>query len=148
MIDVVCSGMLPERISRPLIKRTIEGTFGVTRRRPNGSVGVGFISDKEIRVLNKKYLGKDAPTDVLSFSSGPSVPDGRLGKNRKKEWGDILVSSATTKRNAVEREVSFKEEVVRLIAHGMLHLFGYDHCSKKQEERMFALQERVVSRVV
>jgi probable rRNA maturation factor len=147
MIDVANYGKLPASISRPLIQRTVERSFLVTRRRPTGNVTICFLSDKEIRELNKKYLGKDAPTDVLSFSADPRVPDGRPMKDRKKEWGDILISAATTKRQSAERGVPFKEEVVRLVAHGMLHLFGYDHCSKKQEKQMFAMQERVVSNV-
>ena len=144
MIDLVNYGKLPSSISRPLIQRTVECVFSLARRRPTGYVAVCFLSDKEIRELNKKYLGKDAPTDVLSFSSDARVPDARPRKDRKKEWGDILISSATTKRQSAERGVPFKEEVVRLVAHGMLHLFGYDHRTKQQEKRMFSLQERVV----
>lgn len=148
MIEVANHGKLPGSISRPLIRLTVERAFSVARRSPTGCVAVCFLSDNEIRELNKKYLGKDAPTDVLSFSSDSRVPDARPSRDCKREWGDILISAATAKRQSAERGVPFKEEVVRIIAHGMLHLFGYDHCSKKQEKQMFALQERVVLSVL
>ncbi|MEI6789814.1 MAG: rRNA maturation RNase YbeY [Myxococcaceae bacterium] len=79
-------------------------------------VSVLFVADKEIKALNKKWRGKNKPTDVLSF---PAEIEGILG--------DIVISVETAARQALEWGHDFSEEIWVLLIHGLMHLMGYDH---------------------
>lgn len=75
-----------------------------------------------MREYNRRYRGKDAPTDVLSFPDDPE-PDAEGGRN----LGDILVSVETARRQARAAGHPLGREVRILLLHGYLHLLGYDH---------------------
>lgn len=75
-----------------------------------------FTDDSGIKALNRQYLGKNRPTDVLSFSmDDPAI------------IGDIVISVDRAKEQSKEFGVSLNEELARLLVHGLLHLLGYDH---------------------
>lgn len=82
---------------------------------------IAFVSDRQIRQLNRQFRGIDNPTDVLSFPSedlsGPS------GKN----LGDIAISLERAAIQAEENGMTLDNEISQLILHGLLHLCGYDH---------------------
>lgn len=80
-----------------------------------GELSVVFAVDSEIKALNKKYRGKDRPTDVLSFPLG-----------EKGILGDIVISVERARAQAEAFGTSFKSEVELYIIHGALHLLGYD----------------------
>lgn len=112
-------------------------------------VSVAFCGDKTMRALNKKWRGVDAPTDVLSFEGGGVDVD-----PRGKEWkcaGEIVVSVETLAKNADEFNVDADEELKRLLAHGLLHLNGYDHgderigAGRSPECEMLVLQEKTLA---
>ncbi len=103
----------------------------------NAELSVLITDDKEIRELNRRFRGKDKPTDVLSFPIGEEV-GGRL------ILGDVVLSLDTARRQARELGHSLEEEVERLLAHGIIHLLGYDHESGGEEEKKFReLEDRV-----
>lgn len=74
-----------------------------------------------MKKLNKKYKGKDYPTDVLSFEINEKTPGG------KNYIGDIVVNIDQAKRQAKEYKNTTEEEIAELVAHGMLHLQGLHH---------------------
>ncbi|HEX3353230.1 MAG TPA: rRNA maturation RNase YbeY [Terriglobales bacterium] len=84
-----------------------------------GIVNVLVTSSLELRTLNRRFRGKDKPTDVLSF-----VPDPVIGKGLA---GDIAISAEIAKQNARRLGHSAAQEVKILALHGALHLAGYDH---------------------
>jgi probable rRNA maturation factor len=84
-----------------------------------GAVDVLITSDREMRVLNKRYRGKDSATDVLSFPAVAGLP-GKLA-------GDLAVSADFASANAKDFGHGVGEEIKVLILHGVLHLAGYDH---------------------
>jgi len=133
MIKCVITGRIPHVITRRDLDRTIQLTLRVTRRKNTRSVAVAFVSNPRMKMLNRRYRGFDRPTDVLSFVYASS--------------GDILLSSAFIRSSARTRGVPFRAELLRVTAHGMLHLLGYDHATKQDEERMFGIQERIVQQV-
>lgn len=102
---------------------------------PDGEVAVSYISDDEIRRLNRMYRGKDAVTDVLSFASG--FPE------QSHELGDVLISYDQAVRQAENGDVEL--ECTDLVVHGILHVLGYDHERAEDAERMFPLQDRIVA---
>ena len=80
--------------------------------------------DEELRELNNRFLGIDAPTDVLSFPEPAEAP---LGEGEARSLGDIAISVPTAFRQAVEVGQGLGDEVAHLLVHGILHLCGYEH---------------------
>jgi len=103
------------------------------------SVSVVFMSDAAIKQLNHEYRDKDKATNVLSF---PLIEDFfDLPKFEDTlELGDIILAFSTIKREAKEQEKSLRDHVAHLLVHGLLHLFGYDHMTKKDAQEMEALE--------
>lgn len=108
-------------------------------KQPEASVSVHLIGDARMKTLNKRHRGKDATTDVLSFPTHEGN-EPFLGE----DWGDIFISVPQIKRQAKQFGVSYREEFCRMLVHGTLHLFGYDHIEERDAKKMFGLQERFV----
>lgn len=110
-----------------------------------GSVHVNIIlSDNEfIRGINSSYREKDYPTDVISFAYREEpFPDASGGP---EELGDIYISLEKALEQSVEYGVSFRDELRRLLVHGILHLTGYDHERSAEDEKiMEAEEERIL----
>lgn len=99
-------------------------------------LSVTFIEGAAMRELNRKYAGKDGPTDVLAFAlRGPL--DERL-------VGDVYICLNSLVSHAREYRVGRKEEAVRLLVHGILHLMGYRDDEDVPRQKMTLLQERLV----
>jgi len=86
-------------------------------------VGLLLVDDDEIQKLNKAYLDRDRPTNVLSFA----MTEGEYGNINPQTLGDIVISVETAHRDAVTGRIQFMDEVEYLIIHGLLHLLGYNH---------------------
>ena len=105
------------------------------------SVSVHLVGERRIRTLNMMHRGLDYATDVISFSAleGDVIGD-------SNDLGDIFICIDKIRKQARKYGVSEKEEFVRMLAHGILHLAGYDHKDEDQEEKMFKKQEKIVHR--
>lgn len=106
-------------------------------------VSVLLTDDAGIAALNKDYRGIDGPTDVLSFSQMEG-DESFGGRADEKLLGDVVISVETARRQADERGYSLDEEIDVLLAHGLLHLLGYDHAQPEEAARMFALQAELL----
>ena len=144
MIIVECSGKLPATVSEEMIQLALHQTCIAVQKRSFGMVSVAFISSQQIRVLNKKWRNKDTSTDVLSFA--PAEIPGT--KSVEKMWGDLFLNTKVIQQEAKKRSISVREEVMRDVIHGLLHLFGYDHVTVDEETKMFGLQERILSNIL
>jgi probable rRNA maturation factor len=106
--------------------------------RLRGEIAVALVSDRHVRTLNRQYRGKDAPTDVLSFSAAaepmPRAP--RL-------LGDIVIATGVARRQAREMGHSYGTELRVLALHGLLHLLGYDHDDPGDRGRMHRAEARL-----
>lgn len=91
-----------------------------------GDLNYVFLSDEELLDINRKYLEHDFYTDIITFDY---TVDGILN-------GDIFISIDRVRENAVTYEVSFEEELRRVMIHGVLHLAGYKDSSKEDKEEM------------
>lgn len=100
-------------------------------------VSILVTTDLRIRRINKQFRGKDEATDVLSFPAGdqPSIPGIPL------PVGDIAISLDTARRRAAEDGRTLAFELSRYLAHGLLHLLGYDHEKSEREARRMARKE-------
>ena len=101
---------------------------------PDKEISISFVDDKNIKQLNKQYLGKDRSTNVLSFS----LQEGEQGDINPQILGDIIVSVETAKRDALYGKLTIAQEIDFLIIHGILHLLGYNHenTTKKETNKM------------
>ncbi len=100
-------------------------------------LGIVFVNDRVIRRYNQQYRGKDAPTDVLSFSmtEGAAV----LGRPL---LGDIMISLERADKEAHRFGREFTGQVLFLLIHGILHLLGYDHERSHSDEIKMQRQEK------
>lgn len=106
---------------------------------PDAELSIVVVDDDEIRELNREYLGKDRPTNVISFSmqEGEGMDTSMLG--------DVVISADTAARDAEEGGASFESELYFLLLHGILHLCGYDHERGSDEDaRLMEAKEREV----
>lgn len=102
-------------------------------------VSITLTDDESIRELNKNWRVKDKATDVLSFP----INEKPLGY-KYKVLGDVVISIPYAKKQAEEIGFSYKEEVLRLLIHGILHLLGYDHEKSEEEAKiMFSIQDKI-----
>ncbi len=107
------------------------------------SLSVILTDDGHIQSVNRDYRNRDYATDVISFAYQDSdfpAPDEEL-----EELGDIYISLEKTEEQAAHYELTFKQELRRLLVHGILHLLGYDHeISPEEEKRMEEMEDRVL----
>jgi probable rRNA maturation factor len=95
-------------------------------------VSILLTDDREIRILNRDYRGTDKPTDVLSFS----MREGEGARFAGALLGDLVLSIPTAKRQAREAKRPLLDEATMLLAHGLLHLLGWDHRTRDEDARM------------
>jgi probable rRNA maturation factor len=97
-------------------------------RLADPEVSLAFVGDRAIQTLNRKFMKKDCPTDVLSFPLGEKGPDGKF------YLGDIMIAVPVAFRQARQKGHSLDRELRLLAIHGFLHLLGYDHFAGIEEE--------------
>ncbi|WP_200416260.1 rRNA maturation RNase YbeY [Virgibacillus salexigens] len=116
---------------------------GITQE---AEVSINFVSNKEIQEINRNYRQKNTPTDVISFAmqeTGEGEID-IIDEDLPLLLGDIVISIEKAKEQAEEYNHSLERELGFLTIHGFLHLLGYDHMSKEDEQNMFAKQDQLL----
>ena len=104
-------------------------------------LSIAFVDNERISRLNRKHLGHRGPTDVISFA---------LSDASEGLVGDIYIAPDVARRNAAEQGIPVRDELRRLVVHGVLHVVGYDHPegAARYNSPMWARQEQLVRRVV
>jgi probable rRNA maturation factor len=119
-----------------------------------------FVDEAAISELNKRFLDRDGPTDVLAFpideeplESGRSPDSGGTGPGLAPEpeevpvlLGDIVLCPAVAFRNAPDHAGNYEDELALLIVHGILHLMGMDHSEEDEAEEMEAKEKELLAR--
>ncbi|MBC8383210.1 MAG: rRNA maturation RNase YbeY [Candidatus Cloacimonetes bacterium] len=103
-------------------------------------LNIVFTDNATIHELNKKFLDRDRPTDVLSFNVHAEYLPSEL-----QILGDVYISVEKAKEQADSFGVTFQDEVERLVVHGILHLIGYEHEDTKQQRKMEGLTEQYLA---
>lgn len=101
-----------------------------------------IVDNEYIHKLNKEYRGIDRPTDVISFALEDHIDEVNLDF---RMLGDIYISLDKAIEQANEYGHSFLREICFLTVHGLLHLLGYDHMEKDEEEIMFKKQDEILN---
>ena len=112
--------------------------LGVT---DNKSIEIAITDDQKMTDLNLRHLGIDSTTDVLSFSNTHSPNKKNAASEEEEEGmlmsvfiGEVVISNEQAERQADEKGISFMQEIAFLLAHGILHLLGWDH--ETEDERI------------
>jgi len=105
-------------------------------------LSITFVSSRRIAALNRRHLAHRGSTDVISFALAPDAARGPIG-------GDIYIAPDVARRNATAHGVSIREELTRLVVHGVLHVLGFDHPEGVGRDRspMWRRQEELVARL-
>ena len=98
---------------------------------------ISFVNSNEIILINKKYLHHKGSTDIITFDY--TLSDTALE-------GEIIISGYETLHNAKRFKTSIKEEALRLLIHGILHLLGYDDIKKDDRKIMKAKEDELVKK--
>jgi probable rRNA maturation factor len=100
------------------------------------NLSIAFVTNAAIRKINRRFLNHDFATDVISF---PLCSD---------LLGELVISAEYAVREAAKRKIPVDEELLRYVAHGILHLLGYDDHRPSDRKRMWARQERELRRIL
>lgn len=114
------------------------------RVHPQAELCVTAVDEATIAQLNARWMGKEGPTDVLSFPMDELRPGLVTAEPEEGVLGDLVLCPAVAARQASEAGHSTRDEVELLTVHGMLHLLGYDHGEPEEHREMFALQARLL----
>lgn len=137
--------------------RLAEAVLEAEGIRGDTEVSLLYVDEGAIADLNRRFLGKDGPTDVLAFpideepgESGRSPDSGGTGPGYTGEapdqpmlLGDVVICPAVAARNAPDHAGTYDDELALLLVHGLLHLLGMDHTEEDEAEAMEA-KERVL----
>jgi len=125
-----------------LIVQSVENALKTASLRlpRNGELSVLLADDAQLQELNRRWRGKDRPTNVLSFPSRPIKP----GETPDPLLGDLAISIETARREAQIAKRAFDDHMAHLTVHGLLHLFGYDHLDDQDARVMERLETTIL----
>jgi probable rRNA maturation factor len=106
--------------------------------KDSSSIEIAFVSNRQIRELNKRFRGVSQATDVLSFPANYE----EFEQSAELSLGDVAISVERAASQANESGLEFDDEVAQLILHGLLHLCGYDHETDNGEMNRLELRLR------
>ncbi len=138
---------------RNLIAKTLKFASKYLNQPKNCEVSCIFVGEDEIRQLNNQHRNKDLATDVLSFPNlnlkAQEIINDTFTADKNPQTqnfilGDIVICLDIAKKQAEEYGHSLKREIAFLALHALLHLLGYDHMEKTEEEKMFSLTENIL----
>lgn len=134
-----------------LCRRAVEAALAATPSHGRVEVGVVLADDAFVRGLNKRWRGKDRPTNVLSFPHDMKNVSVGAGPRPARSvrppvmLGDIVVAFETANREAQVAGKSLPDHLAHLLVHGVLHLLGHDHEREPEAMRMERLEARILA---
>ncbi|KAF0506021.1 rRNA maturation RNase YbeY [Pediococcus pentosaceus] len=112
-------------------------------------ISVTLMHNDEIHQINKEYRNVDRPTDVISFAINDAdediIMDPEMAEEIPANIGDLMISVDKVAEQAEFLGHSYERELGFLCVHGFLHLNGYDHMEKEDQEKMFPLQKEIMN---
>ena len=151
MIQLRYNGGFEDLINETRIRNILKNFLNSLFESKRG-ISVLITNDAEIQKLNKQFLKKDYPTDILSWTYDLEE-EKKAGLDRKESReeniaGELVVSAERVSKQAFENGWDFETELIRLLAHGCAHLAGWDHEeSEKQEREMLDLEIQLLKDV-
>ena len=139
---LISKDIYDRKITKKFVKQIVQKILKELQL-DNVEISITLTDNETIRRINKQWRKKDKPTDVLSFPIDEKPPGYKY-----KILGDVVISLPFAKKQAEEIGISYEEEVIRLLTHGILHLLGYDHeVCPAEAKRMFDLQDKILDKI-
>ncbi len=145
-INNLTTNQINESFLKNVAEAVLEGE-SASWRKEKADLSIVLVGQTRIRKLNKKYRGKNQITDVLSFGNGLNeiVICLREVQKNAKRFTPLEIAGSKNKRRKKESltgfESTFKQELARVLIHGILHLLGYDHEKSKKEAKKMEEKE-------
>jgi probable rRNA maturation factor len=138
-------------VDKEWLRKVVETTLASAEVGETVDIGLVVASDDTVHNLNRRYRGVNASTDVLAFAMSETGID-RIEKfalppDNILHLGEVIVSYHQAQRQAEEQRHSFERELALLVAHGVLHLLGYDHEEPAAERHMRAMEAKVMDAI-
>lgn len=129
----------------------------------HGYSNIVIVDERTVRRLNMDHRGLDEVTDVLAFSMSHEGyfygedTEGRYGRSHQEfvlppgahpHLGEVVICFPQAMKQALSFHIPVEDEINKLVAHGFLHLMGYDHVESEEERQMNLLQEKIVAEVI
>jgi probable rRNA maturation factor len=130
------------RVFMPDILERAANAVLLQQSAPDVDLTLVLTGDAQIQALDRDYLGKDAPTDVLSFPACETDPE-----TGRRYLGDIVISVPRAEAQSIAAGHSLEAELSLLVVHGTLHLLGHDHTGVEEKKRMWSAQSEVLTRL-
>lgn len=124
-----------------VLERFVEAILVAEGVENDASLAVTFANVEDISDLNERFMGRTGPTDVLSFpieDASPGRPPRAVEGGPPLALGDIFICTDVVETHATEYGVTFDEELYLMVAHGVLHILGWDHRDVREAEAMEA----------
>ncbi len=141
-VEVQIASEFAAAISAERLRVVAEATL-CHEARP-GQLTLVVTGDQGIRQLNRDFLGRDVPTDVLAFSALEQAGGFVAAPEAETYLGDVIVSYPRAVAQAGEQGHPTERELDLLVVHGVLHLLGYDHADEDAKATMWARQEAIL----
>ena len=125
-----------------ILNRDVHKLPNFISEKKSFSLGLQIISNQEIASMNRKWMQKSGPTDVLSF---PIISDESLNNLDHIELGDIFISLEVALEQSYEYKHPIYREMLWLASHGFLHLLGWEHNNDLDLKNMLNFQEYLIS---
>jgi len=140
-VDLQLRGVRAARPSPVALARRARRMLAALRLE-RAELSLVLCDDRTMQALNRRHRGLDRPTDVLAFAQdeGPAMPS-----PGNRLLGDVVISLPTARRQAREQGRTALAEATMLLAHGLLHLLGFDHRTATEERRMRARTDALVA---
>ena len=104
------------------------------------SFNLAFLTKAEIQDINKRFAGKNKPTNVLSFPSNEDLTEERF-------LGDIAICSELIVEEAISQGKETQDHLTHIFVHGVLHLLGFDHEENSSSEQMESLEIKILKKI-
>jgi probable rRNA maturation factor len=138
-MKITTTNLQKRTINQKLFKKQARQILAHEKVVAAAELSLVFVDDPIIKKLNRQFLARKVPTDVLAFDLSPA----RSPSPKKHFSGEIIISTDTARRNARIFQTSFQYEMTLYMAHGILHLLGFDDttarkagCMRRQEARL------------
>jgi len=129
-------------VARGRVARVVASVLRAERVR-EAEVSVTFVTNRRMAALNRRHLGHAGATDVISFGFAPVAAGAPV-------TGDIYIAPAVSRLNALAHGAGIREELLRLVVHGTLHVLGHEHPTDNERitSPMWRRQERLLERAL
>jgi probable rRNA maturation factor len=105
---------------------------------PDAELSIVLVDDDEIQALNRRYLHRDRPTNVLAFP----MREGEFSSLHPNLLGDLVISVETAQRQSNRFALNQIEMIILLMIHGILHLLGYEHERSRKKAHTMAIKQK------